>query len=82
MRLSNARKVLQHVLDGKLHGNPRSRIASAYQIFKVLVLTDELVLHGVPHHLVELMREKKGDFFFFGGDTEYTTGDQPGNFIS
>lgn len=53
MRLSDAGEVLQHVLDGELHGDSRSRVASADQIFKVLVLTDELVLHGVPHHLVE-----------------------------
>lgn len=59
MRLSNAGKVLQHVLDGKVHGDSRSRVASADQIFKVLVLTDELVLHGVPHHLVE--KNRKGN---------------------
>lgn len=53
MRLSDAGEVLQHVLDGELHGDPRPRIASADQVLKVLVLTDELVLHGVPHHLVE-----------------------------
>lgn len=53
MRLSNAGEVLQHVLDCKLHGDPRARIASAYEVLKVLVLTDELVLHGVPHHLSE-----------------------------
>lgn len=52
MGLRNAGEILQHVLDGKLHGDARSRVASANQIFKVLVLTDELVLHGVPHHLV------------------------------
>lgn len=56
MRLSNAGEVLQHVLDGELHGDSRSRVASADQIFKVLVLTDELVLHGVPHNLVEEIR--------------------------
>lgn len=54
MRLSNAGEVLQHVLDCKLHSDPRARVAPAYEIFKVLVLTDELVLHGVPHHLEEL----------------------------
>lgn len=52
MGLCNAGEILQHVLDGKLHCDSRSRVASANQIFKVLVLTDELVLHGVPHHLV------------------------------
>lgn len=53
MRLSDAGEILQHVLDGELHSNSRSRITSAYQPFKVLVLPDKLVLHGVPHHLVE-----------------------------
>lgn len=53
MRLSDAGEVLQHVLDGKLHGDSRSGVASADQVLKVLVLTDKLVLHGVPHHLVE-----------------------------
>lgn len=53
MRLGNAREVLQHVLYGKLHGYTRSRIAPANQIFKVLVLPYELILHGVPHHLNE-----------------------------
>lgn len=59
MRLSDAGEVLQHVLDGKLHGDSRSGVASADQIFKVLVLTDELVLHGVPHHLVEGIRNRE-----------------------
>lgn len=53
VRMSNAGEILQHVLDGKLHGDSRSGVASADQVFKVLVLTDELVLHRVPHHLVE-----------------------------
>lgn len=53
MRLSNAGEVLQHILDGEFHGDPRSRVASADQILKVLVLTDELILHGMPHHLVK-----------------------------
>lgn len=53
MGLCNAGEVLQHVLDGKLHGDSRSRVTPANQIFKVLVLTDELVLHGVPHHLMD-----------------------------
>lgn len=61
MRLSNAGEELQHVLDGELHGDSRSRVASAYQTFKVLVLPDELILHGVPHHLVEL--EQKSNTF-------------------
>lgn len=60
MRLSDAGEVLQHVLDGKLHGDSRSGVASADQILKVLVLTDELVLHGVPHHLVEQNRTCSG----------------------
>lgn len=51
--MSNAGEILQHVLDGELHGDSRSGVASADQVFKVLVLTDELVLHRVPHHLVE-----------------------------
>lgn len=59
MRLGNAGEVLQHVLNGKLHGDPRSRVASADQIFKVLVLADKLVLHGVPHHLVEQIRKEQ-----------------------
>ena len=58
MGLSNAGEVLQHVLYGKLHGDSRSRIASTNQIFKVLVLPDELILHGVPHHLVEKIRNR------------------------
>lgn len=53
MGLCNAGEVLQHVLDGELHGDSRSRVTPANQIFKVLVLTDELVLHGVPHHLMD-----------------------------
>lgn len=53
MGLCNAGEVLQHVLDGELHGDSRSRVTPANQIFKVLVLSDELVLHGVPHHLME-----------------------------
>lgn len=57
MRLSNAGEVFQHVPDGKLHGDSRSWVASADQVFKVLVLTDELILHGVPHHLVERNRK-------------------------
>lgn len=52
MGLRNAGEILQHVLDGKLHGDSRSRVAPANQVLKVLVLPDELVLHGVPHHLL------------------------------
>lgn len=51
--MSNAGEVLQHVLDGELHSDSRSGVASADQVFKVLILTNELVLHRVPHHLVE-----------------------------
>lgn len=51
--MSNAGEILQHVLDGKLHSDSRSGVASADQVFKVLILTNEFVLHGVPHHLVE-----------------------------
>lgn len=53
MRLSDAGEIFQHVLDGELHGDSRSRVTPADQTLKVLVLTDKLVLHGVPHHLVE-----------------------------
>lgn len=53
MRVSDAGEILQHVLDGELHGDSRSGVASADQVFKVLVLTDKLILHRVPHHLVE-----------------------------
>lgn len=53
MGLCNAGEVLQHVLDGELHGDSRSRVTPADQVFKVLVLTDELVLHGVPHYLMD-----------------------------
>lgn len=57
MGLCNAGEVFQHVLDGELHGDSRSRVAPANQIFKVLVLTDELVLHGVPHHLIDKRKD-------------------------
>lgn len=57
MGLCDAGEVLQHVLDGEVHGDSRSRVTPANQIFKVLVLPDELVLHGVPHHL---MGKRKG----------------------
>lgn len=53
MRLCDAREILQHVLNSEFHCNSRARITTADQIFEVLVLADELVLHGVPHHLVE-----------------------------
>lgn len=53
MGLSDTGEVLQHVLNGKVHGNARARIAAVYQPFKVLILPDELILHGVPHHLVD-----------------------------
>lgn len=53
VRMSNAGEIFQHVLDGKLHSDSRSRIASADQVFKVLILTNEFVLHRVPYHLVE-----------------------------
>lgn len=53
MRLSDAGEILQHVLNGELHGDAGSGVTPANQIFKVLVLTDEFVLHGVPDHLVE-----------------------------
>lgn len=77
MRLSNAGEILQHILDGKLHGDSRSRVASADQIFKVLVLTDELVLHGVPHHLVE---QKEKSAMVQRGDEECDTTDQVSGF--
>ena len=51
--LGDAGEVLQHVLNGEVHGYSRAGVAAANQPFKVLVLTDELILHGVPHHLVE-----------------------------
>lgn len=57
MGLGNAGEILQHVLDGELHGDPRTRITPPYQTFKVLILTDKLILHGVPHHLVEETRK-------------------------
>lgn len=61
MGLCNAGEVLQHVLDGKLHGDSRSRVTPADQTFKVLVLTDEFVLHGVPHHLMDKSKGSEED---------------------
>lgn len=55
--MSDAGEILQHVLDGELHSDARSGVASADQVFKVLVLTDEFVLHRVPHHLVKQKRQ-------------------------
>lgn len=49
--LSNTGEVLQHVLNGELHSDSRPRVAAVYQALKVLVLPNELVLHGVPHDL-------------------------------
>lgn len=53
VRMSDAGEILQHVLDCKLHCDSRPRVASADQVFKVLILANEFILHRVPHHLVE-----------------------------
>lgn len=61
MGLSDTGEVLQHVLNGELHGNSRPGVAAVYQALKVLVLPNELVLHGVPHHLVKETWVKRND---------------------
>ncbi len=53
VRLSDTGKVLQHVSNGELHSDSRPRVAAVYQALKVLVLPNELVLHDVPHDLVD-----------------------------
>lgn len=52
MGLGDTGEVLQHVVYGEVHGDARAGIAAVDQPLKVLILADELVLHGVPHHLV------------------------------
>lgn len=51
MRLCNTGEIFQDVLDGEFHGNTNSSVTFLNQTFKVLVLTDELILHCVPDHL-------------------------------
>lgn len=51
--LSDTGEVLQHVLNGELHGDSRPRVAAVYQALKVLVLPNELILHGVPNNLMD-----------------------------
>ena len=47
----NIREIFQNFRHSKVQGYLSSRIASLQQIFNVLVLSDELLLHGPPDHL-------------------------------
>ena len=53
MRLCNVWEVLEDILYGEVQCDHGSWVALGDQLLKMLVLFDEFILHGVPHHLVE-----------------------------
>ena len=51
----DVRKVFEDITDGKVQTYLSARVASLQQVLDIFVLSDELLLHGSPHHLQQVL---------------------------